>query len=553
MRLAWRQRGDPLYTSRMKSLSFALVALAACAGTQQEETLKPTAGTGSAGPAKPTTSSGDVSVELPASTVKAGPVEPGALTRPDFHLFTSKRGKTTLDKQRGYVKAAKDPLVKQAEAAVLVTMLYQESKTNHDKEKDLFAEARQVLRDVAAQVGDAAIDDATLRLLGSYEIIAEDWPAAEKAWQGVIDKDPKSKEMPYNHAWLAYSRLRQFKNAEALAAVAADKLDDKQPELAYVTAWAKLRTGDAIGAWQAILVAVKGWGKNLNRDELERDVLLIAAHAPVPVDQAITAITTQLAQSKQQGFEQVARLGIQSYPTVGRWTDAAAALEKALELAGSDMPANYLVRIRYSQAEFSVSADAPDAAVRYARQAVEALTPCGAKCSDQEKSDTVEGAYYIGQLFHVLFATANDKRFYQPAHDLYALTIPLLSAALKPRAEKDAKTLEATAKNIKAGTGTHDKGVLAALLGRRDNNEIAGCYELGLGGNPKLSGTLTLEIESDATGKIKGAATEPKAGQADMAAVAGCVAEHAKLWRLPARGMPGTTRVKLTYQLALKK
>jgi hypothetical protein len=95
--------------------------------------------------------------------------------------------------------------------------------------------------------------------------------------------------------------------------------------------------------------------------------------------------------------------------------------------------------------------------------------------------------------------------------------------------------------------------VLAALLGRRDNNEIAGCYELGLGGNPKLSGTLTLELESDATGKIKGAATEPKAGQADMAAVAGCVAEHAKLWRLPARGMPGTTRVKLTYQLALKK
>ena len=535
----------------MRSLSIALVALTACAGTQQEDTAKapttPTAPTAPTAPAKP---AGDVVVELPPSTIKAAPLEPTALTRPDMPLVNSKRGKTTLDKQRAAVAAAKDPVIKQLEAAVLATMLWGEAKKKNF-DKALIGEARQVLRDTAAAVGDAALDEITLRLLGSYEIMAEDFAAAEKAWQGVIDKDPKSKELPYNRAWLAYAKLRQFKNAEALAVVSGEKLDDKQPELAYVIAWAKLRTGDATGAWEAAQVAAKGWGKNANRDELERDSVVIAGRAQVPVDQVVAALNANLGQGKAP-YELVARLGNLGYAPAGRWTDAIAALDKSIIAGGDTLPQAYRVRIRYAQAECAVAVDAIDVATRYAKEAVDGLATCGDKCTDKERTETIASVYYIGRLFHVLFATANDKKFYQPAHDLYALTIPLLPEAQRGQAQRDAKTLEDTAKNIKAGTGTHEKSAVGALLARRDT-EVQACYETALGANPKLGGTLAVELESDATGQIKGVATDPKAGDAELAAVAGCVAARAKAWRLPTRGMPGTTRIKLSYSLQLKK
>ena len=44
------------------------------------------------------------------------------------------------------------------------------------------------------------------------------------------------------------------------AIVNAEPLTDKEPELAYVTAWAKWRAGDGAAAWEAILTAAKGWG-----------------------------------------------------------------------------------------------------------------------------------------------------------------------------------------------------------------------------------------------------------------------------------------------------
>jgi len=536
----------------MRSLSFLLVTLVACAGPQ-EEAIKPIPGFAPT-PTK-TAASGDVTFEIPTASIKAAPLEPGAIGRPGMPLVEAKK-KTTLDKQRAQVVSTKDPLLKQAQAAVLATMLYLEAKAlkdrDKDKEKALLAEARQVLRDVAQQAGNAAIDELTLRLLGSYELIAEDYPAAEKAWQGLIEKDPKSKELAYNRAWLAYSLLKQFKNTEALAVVATEKLDDKQPELAYVTAWAKLRTNDAAGAWQAILVAAKGWGQNLNRDELERDVLMIAGRAGIPLDQAMGPVTNLLAKTKPEQYELVAKLGLLGYAGAGRWADAVAALDKAVDLAGDAMPPNYRPVIRYSQADFTVRLDTPEIAAKYAKQAIESLGPCGAKCSDKDKAERIQGVYLMGRLFHILFATANDHRYYEPAHDLYALTIPLLPEATRTQAQKDAAILETTLKNIKAGTGTHDKGALGALLGRHET-EVQACYEAGLGSNPKLGGTLTLDLESDATGAIKGVSTEPKAGLADLSAVAGCVADRAKQWKLPKRGMAGNTRIKLSYALSIKK
>jgi hypothetical protein len=106
---------------------------------------------------------------------------------------------------------------------------------------------------------------------------------------------------------------------------------------------------------------------------------------------------------------------------------------------------------------------------------------------------------------------------------------------------------------MKAGAGTHDAAALGALISRH-NQEVQACYEQGLSANPKLGGSLVVNLEADNAGAIKGVATEPKAGMQDIAMVAGCVGERAKKWTLPKRangtGTPSSTRIKLTYKLS---
>ncbi|HEX7843991.1 MAG TPA: AgmX/PglI C-terminal domain-containing protein [Kofleriaceae bacterium] len=579
----------------MKRFSFLLVTLAACGGTQGpgEEANNPAPATPSpTAPAKRPASS-DVSFELPAIDVKGVVYEPDAMGRPGMALVGGKDAasrelqrleeraetqtgaaraalvehiialrKTAIEKQRRLVQSTKDPVAKQAQAAILATLLYRQSKDVKAEEKALLKEARDTLRDVAQAVGDKEIDEVTLRLLGSYELLLEDYPAAEKAWQGLIDKDPKSKDVPDSRGWLAYAQLRQFKNAEALATVGTAPPDDKLPQLAYAMAWAKLRTGDGAGAWQAITTAARGWGQNPLREELERDVLGFAGRANIALDQ-VAPVVAALAKAKlspqataqQQQFAQyelLARLGLSGYALAGRWAAGIAALDKAVAVAGDAVPPNDRPVIRYSQADFTVRLDAPDAAGKLATQAVEALAACGSRCSAKDMADTYQNVYLMGRLFHNLYATANDRSYYQPAHDLYELTIPKLDPANRAQAEQDLKKLETTFRNLKVGTGTHDKSALGALLPRH-NLEVQACYEAALGQNPKLGGSVVVNLESDASGAIKGVSTEPKAGAADLAAVAGCIADRVRQWKLPKRGMPGSTRIKLSYQLAVKK
>ena len=545
----------------MKRLSFlvvtlvALATLAACGGPQ-EEAIKP----GDVAVPNPQVTrkvtSGDVAFELPAIEIKGVVYSPEAIERPGMPLVDPKKptkvgDKTAVDKQRQLVQTTKDPVAKQAQAAILATMLYRESKADKAKEKEKLTDARQVLRDVAQAVGDKNVDEITLRLLGSYEILLEDYASAEKAWAGLIERDPKAKELPYNKAWLAYSQLKQFKNADALATVGSDKPDDKQPELAYFTAWAKLRTGDAAGGWQAITTAARGWGDTGKHEDIERDVLFFAGRANIAVDQAASVVTGVLGKAKQQQYELLAKLGLTGYALAGRWASGVAALDKAIGLAGVTVPPNDSPVIRYSQADFTVRLDTPDVAAAFAKQALDALDACGSKCSAKDKADTIQGVYLMGRLFHILYATANDHRYYEPAHQLYDLTIPKLDPATQTQAQGDLKKLETTLRNMKVGTGTHDKSALGALLPRH-NLEVQACYEQALMSNPKLGGTVTVNLESDQTGAIKGVSTEPKAGAADLSAVAGCVAERAKGWALTKRGMPGNTRIKIPFTLSSK-
>ncbi len=527
--------------------SLSLLALLACGGAQTGPAAGG-AGTGPSGTNKPA-AAGDVSFEVPPIEIKGVVFEPGALGRPGMPLVSPKK-KTTLEKQRETFAKQKDPVQRQAHAAILATLLYDQSKVDKTAEKALLTEARQVLRDAAKSAG-AKPDEITLRLLGSYELLVEDYAGAEQAWAQLVAANPKNKDNPYNRAWWALSLMRQGKNAEALAVVKDEPTSDKQPELAYAQAWAKWRTGDHAGAWTAIQIAAKGWGTNANVDILQNDVFLFAGRSDVELGALMQPLFGVFnAKQKGQQYEVLVKLGLQAYNFAGRWADGVAALDKALELAGSTVPANDLPVIRYQQAQMTVPLGKPDHAAQLAKQAIEALPACGAKCSDKDKQDLVYGVYGMGRLFHLLYATANDTRYYQPAYDLYTLTVPLLmDAQRRGDAQKDLATLQQTLKNTRVGTGTHDKTAIPVLL-TRHNQEVQACYEVQLTANAKLGGTITTDLVVDQTGTIKGATTEPKPGLEGMSAVAGCITEAAKTWKLPSRGMAGETRIKLVYQLS---
>jgi hypothetical protein len=536
----------------MKSLPLVLTLLVACGPLNSEAPTNPTGpGPGSSGGGTPTkpAATGDVSIDLESFPVGGVVFEPQALGRPGMPIVEPKR-KTTLAQQRSIVANARDPVLKQAQAAVLATMLYTEAKTApKDKEKEMWTEARQALRDAAAAAGKD-VDEVTIRMLASYELLFDDFAAAEKAWADLIAKDPKDKDVTYHKAWWAYSLLRQWKNAEVLAIVNAEPLSDQQPELAYVTAWAKWRAGDSVAAWEALLTAAKGWGTNAGKDAIEYEILLFAGRTRVPFAQALPRLYEVLgAQQPAQQYDILVKLGSKFYGFAGRWAEGIAAIEEALKVIGAQVPPSDRAFLRYTQADYTVRLDTPDVAAKYAKLAVEALGQCP-KCTPKEKQDTLGAIAVMARLFHIMYATANDIRYYQPANDLYVLTTPLISDA-KRRAEltKDAETLQRTLKNTKAGTGTHGKDAVGVIV-ERHRQEVHACYEERLVGNPKIAGTIVVNLESDQTGVIKGVYTDPKAGQADMAAVASCVVERARKWNLPKRGTAGTTRVKVTFTLA---
>lgn len=520
--------------------------LVACGAAAHDQTAA-----GGAGGGRPL-AAGDVPLDIANIAIKGMVFEPEALGRPGMPFYEPKNKAQTIDQQKKAMESAKDLILKQAQAAVLATMMYIESKKQTGPaQKQSLADARQVLRDVATLAKDQ-VDPITLRLLGSYEIQLEDWSAAEKAWGGLVKAAPKDKDVAYNKAWWAYTLLKQNRTADAVEVFKGDVPTSKQPEAAYAMAWAKWRGGDDQGAWQAMVAACAGWGKNPNKDVIERDTLFFAGRSGMALAQIKPELFKVLdAKTPAQQYAVLVKLGLQAYQFAGRWADGVAALEDAIKIAPS-VPLDDRVAIGFFQAEFTVRLDQPDAASRHAKDAIAAMPACGSKCSEKQKQEFLVGIYGIARTFHLLYATSNDVRYYQPAHDLYAQVGPLIQdQTTRSQSKADLETLEKTLQNMRPGTGTHEKQAIGVLL-QRHNQEIQACYERLLAGDPKLAGELVLELESDATGVINAANSNPKAGAADLAAVATCAINNAKQWKLPKRGMAGNTYIKLTYALAKK-
>jgi tetratricopeptide (TPR) repeat protein len=542
----------------MKRLPLVLCVALGCGGAGKDGPTTPGSGGGGGSASKPA-AAGDVSLELAAIKIEGLIFEPEALGRPGMPA-TRPRGNITIAKQQALYNNAKNPVDKQAYGVQLVTLMYDEAKKlSGPAQQQMVLDCRKLTRDLI-QIGGANPDELVLLFSGTFEIETlvtykdGDWAIAEKSWEQLVQKFPKNKNILGNKAWWAYTLLKQYKNAAALDAIKGDTLTPKEPEHAYVVGWTKWRAGDDAGAWQAMTVAAEGWGNNPGKDVIQRDLLLFAGRSSVPLAQVLPKLYQIFgAKIPADQYAVAAKLGLQAYRLAGKWQEAVDAIQEAFKLAGATVPADDKVALKFYAALSTVPLDQPAAAARFSIEAIQAMPGCPApKCSDKEKQDAVQGIYGIGRVFHLLYATANDIRYYQPAHDIYTETIPLIKDnALRTQAKADMTTLETTLKNTKVGTGTHEKQAMSVLIDRH-SQEVQTCYEAVLAGNPKLAGTLTLNLESDATGDIKGASTDPKAGASDMSLVAQCVQSHAKGWKLPKRGMAGTTRIKVTYQLSKK-
>ena len=101
-------------------MTLLLGTLVACGGAQTTDTTPAGGGSGD-GPAKPA-AAGDVSFDVPTIEIKGVVFEPLALGRPGMPLVDAKK-KTTLDKQRTTFASTKDPVQKEAHAAILATQI----------------------------------------------------------------------------------------------------------------------------------------------------------------------------------------------------------------------------------------------------------------------------------------------------------------------------------------------------------------------------------------------------------------------------------------------
>lgn len=520
-----------------------LVLAAGCGAAPAPAPVQPGDGSGTAAPA---TADADLVVEMPKIELKGAVQRPDGLGLPPIPVAEGKK-KLTIDKQRAALAKATGAEEREGFSQILATSLYQASKAEKGgKEKPLLEEGRQVLRDALKGAGDKP-DANTLRMLAVYEFILGDYAASAPLWARLAALDPANKEVEHFRTWWIYNLLLADQNAEALAAAKDLVPTLKSYELAYVIAWAKFRGGDGQGAWQAMRTAAIGWPEKpkLKGSVIENDLVFFAGRTPVTVAEAITVSAAFAGSAGTDQYTILYKLG-QRMALGGRYADAIAAYEAALRAGATDVPPQHLPHVYAQAADMALRFDDPVAGARLGKLGLAGVAACGAPCAD-----VVSSSKEIASFYHTIYGTSADARYYAPALDLYTAIVPVAEAAKKAEIQALIAQLEQTKKALatRKGAGVHDKGVVAALMGLH-SQEVHVCYESILTAQPKLTGTLLLELEIDQTGAVTGATSTPPGGDADLAAVAKCAVARGKTWRLPTRGKPGITRVKLTYDLS---
>jgi hypothetical protein len=532
----------------------AVFALGAC-GPAVTYDVPPDQKLGSGSGSGPTAAAGDLPVDAGSGfDIKGVVFEPMILEGYGVNGANPKKA-TTLAQQRVIVsdpKANRDPLFKQANATVLATMLYKESSgKTADERKALMVEAKTALNDAVTAAGKKA-DELTLELLGRYALWSDDLPTADTAWEAVVTQYPKSKELDRYKAWWGYTRLREGEYSDAAAALAG-AAPDKTPEVAYVSSWVKWRTGDNAGAWDAMKLAVKGFAQPaMIKDDPDRlpnvfaEAIRMAARTGISVDDTGAFLSPLWGKPVSEQLVMWSKIK-DAMHYAGRWQDAIATDDKILALQTAPTEK---IETQLDQMDFAQRLDKPEVVGKYMLDAATGATSCGSACTPQDVQNVYLAGGGVAARLHKIYATSGDVRYFQPAEDLYAYVIPKITNTTRRQQFGDYKgALDTTHKIMKPMTGTLEKDVVIAIVSDH-NQEVQACYETTLMQSPKAAGTITAVLDIDQGGGVRGATTDPKAGQQDISAVAGCVIDKAKSWKFPARGSKGSTRATIKYQLA---
>ena len=547
---------------RILATGLAATAVAAsataCAPTQNADTTPdPVA----AQPEKP--ASEDLSFDdLEPVKVTGALYSPEALGYPSMVRVNLKRA-PGLDKQRKRFARAR-PNKKPLEGKVLVTLLWEEAnqmlmKAETDEAGtpetkaaakqtalEMRNEARMVLRELHESLGEA-FDDVLLQMLFTAELWMGDKDAAVIAGQELVDRFADSPSAKVLAPWVAYVYLEQGKIAEAAQITEGWTLEPTTDySHAYVMSWVAFHQGDFAQARDALAHAANDWKIRGTWPVVEREMALMLARAGTPVEEAAATIAALSENLQGNQFYWLYQLN-DNYAKIGAFSSAAAALDKAMEVAGSEIPQENVVSFRTNQANYYLLEYDPAAAAAHIIQAHQALGTCGDKCATMVEAVTAQIAKMAPYL-HTIYTTTLDERYYEPAKQLYEYYLTLN----RPDAETlrtYLSRLEETNKVAGQVPGKHSKEIMERATGVVRVQAVQGCYEGALQGEPTLEGTVQVVLGIDAAGQVTGATVEPAPGEEGLGAVAKCLDAKVRTWTFPGRSLPGTTRVVRSFVL----
>jgi tetratricopeptide (TPR) repeat protein len=512
----------------------------------------PRGAAGADGPARPPDKvlPQDQTLTLSDIEVRGVAFEPQALGFPAMAQVTS-RARFNLDRLRRHI-ARKNP--DPVEVHQLVTILWNEAAKAAASDPTAAAamreEGRAALRKLRAGLA-AKVDVVTLEMLATAEMWLGDTAAAIAAYQELVRRFPQHPGARAFQTWLATLYLRQRKLAEAAEVVKSWKLEELGDMSSYVLAWIRFVGGDGEGARAAIARAVSSWREPNTRMVVERDLLLMLARSGASADQA-SAIVAQATDGKtQQRYVLMFRLS-EGFEKAGRFADAGRALDIIVEeVVKGQMPPDDLVGFRFRQADYAFRQNQPGLAADRSIMAHQALRSCGERCAPATGQAVTERVLKLAQFSHTVYAKSQDLRHHDAAVKLYRYYLELPDRPDSETARDYLRSLEETRASAEPQTGKHDQEVMLNIaLARRE--ALAACYEAALLREPALEGSIKLSIDIDHDGVVAGAASDPAAGAAGLAAAAGCAVERARTWSFPSRSVPGKTVVDIPIQFRLQ-
>ncbi len=473
---------------------------------------------------------------------------PEGLGTPGMARLRSGQNVPLNRKRRNYQRARGDKKVDEGKS--LVSTLWEQARvtgaTDDAAAEGLRQEALTILRELKGMEGGA--DAIVLQMLFAAESRMENKDEAMAAGQELVERFGDSSVARAMAPYVAYNYLNAWKTAEAAALTQTWDLSAQGTSYthAYVAGWVALRQRDWDKARAAISQAARGWRSATTRPIVERDVALFMARTDAPVEDATMMVTELSRGDKTSEYFLLYELH-KAYATVGAFEKASSVLERAIEVAGADMPPADLVSFRSSQFNYSVLEYRAGTAAEQVIATYKALEPCGEKCAGQ--IDTVaDQVSKLATYWHNIYTATLDDRYYGPAKQLYEFYLTLNRS--------DAETLrtyltrlEETKKLAAQVKGKHTKEIMDRATSVSRASVVQGCYESVLQGNPELAGTMQVSLDIDSSGTVTEVTTEPAAGAEGMGMVATCVQEAARTWMFPGRSSLGNTRVSRSFAL----